>query len=206
MKSSIIPSNEPQFLKILEAMCEEVLRKSELSTIDTLPRTAASEILLELSRNFDIDITNLNEKEARELLSSAMFIHKNSGTVSALKKALKSVFERVEIQEWFEYGGEPFTFRVKVSSSTKGNGKETFVLLDSLIQNFKNVRSVLDSVEYELFCKNKDFNANLSLSSESLSIYPHQAKDVQNTSRGSVGSVVCIYETLASNISFLEVR
>ncbi|MDE5602477.1 MAG: phage tail protein I [Helicobacter sp.] len=206
MKSSILPTNESQFLKFLETLYEKLLEQSDLSTIDTLPRTAASEILPELSRNFDIDITNLNEAEARELLSSAIFIHKNSGTPSALKKALKSVFEQVEIQEWFEYGGEPFTFRVKVSSSTKGNGKETFLLLDSLIQKFKNVRSVLDSVEYELFCKNKDFNANLSLSSESLSIYPHQVKDAQNASRGSVGSAVCVYETLASNIGFLEVR
>ncbi len=206
MKKSLLPPNEPQLLKFLETIYEKALEKSDLSSINTLPKTAPSELLLEIGRNFDMEIAGLSQEEMRKLLSSAMFIHKNSGTPSALKKALQSVFENVEIQEWFEYGGEPFTFRVKVSSSIKGNGKETFALLDSLIQKFKNVRSILDGVEYELHCKNKDFNANLSLSSESLSIYPHQAKDVQNTSRGSVGSAVCVYESLMSNISLLEVR
>ncbi len=206
MKPSLLPPNEPQLLKFLETIYEKALEKSDLSSIDTLPKTAPSELLLELGRNFDMEIAGLSQEEMRKLLGSAMFIHKNSGTPSALKKALKSVFENVEIQEWFEYGGEPFTFRVKVSSSIKGNGKETFILLDSLIQKFKNVRSILDGVEYELYCKNKDFNANLSLSSESLSVYPYQVKDVENISRGSVGSAVCVYESLMSNISLLEVR
>ncbi|WP_289181808.1 hypothetical protein, partial [Helicobacter japonicus] len=61
MKPSLLPPNEPQLLKFLEAIYEKALEKSDLSSIDTLPKTAPSELLLELGRNFDMEIAGLSQ-------------------------------------------------------------------------------------------------------------------------------------------------
>ena len=48
----------------------------------------------------------------REVIKNSVKVHKRLGTKYAILTALGSVFPNTEVEEWFEYGGEPFYFRI----------------------------------------------------------------------------------------------
>lgn len=85
-------------------------------------------------------------KYKRQAIKECLIVHKYKGTKFAVETALRSMYNSAEVKEWFEYGGEPFHFTVKVYGSTS-SGLRTLYLK---IQYAKNLRSVMDNVEFEL--------------------------------------------------------
>ena len=43
----------------------------------------------------------------RDLLKSSMRVHKKMGTKYAIEKALSALYPESEVEEWFQYEGEP---------------------------------------------------------------------------------------------------
>lgn len=201
---SLLPSNESQFLRFLELLGRKSLQDCNLKSIDILPKSTPSEILPQLALMFDIDITNLNEEEARKLLSNAILMHKNAGTPKVLKTALNAVFKEVEIKEWFAYAGTPFTFRVKVSEPTKSFDERTLALLDYLIEEYKNVRSVLEAVELEVTSENQSFNASVSVGGEILSVLPYQTTQASNVNSSFIGAGIFVCEITKQHLNTQE--
>ncbi|GEM_PF-221745 len=48
----------------------------------------------------------------RELIKTSVRVHRKLGTVYAVETALGALHPKSEIEEWFDYGGEPFYFRI----------------------------------------------------------------------------------------------
>ena len=65
------------------------------------------------------------------------------GTPSIINRYLQSVFDGVEIEEWWQYGGDPYLFRITVSGDWSA-AKEAWVR--NVIETAKNVRSKLDTL------------------------------------------------------------
>ncbi len=201
---SLLPPNESQFLRFLELLGSKELQGCDLNSIDILPKSTPSELLAELALMFDVSIINLSEEEARKILSSAILMHKNAGTPKVLKKALNAVFKGVEIKEWFKYGGTPFTFRVRVSEPTKSFDERTLALLDYLIEEYKNVRSVLEAVELEVASENQSFNASVSVGGEIISVLPFQTTQLGNADSSFVGAGIFVCEITQQNLNTQE--
>ena len=51
----------------------------------------------------------------RELIKSAIELHRYKGTPWAVRRALELLGLRVDVQEWFDIGSAPYTFRVRVA-------------------------------------------------------------------------------------------
>lgn len=66
------------------------------------------------------------------------------GTPSAVEELISTLFDEGRVEEWFEYGGEPYTFRVVTNNSsvTQDRAMEFIKALNSV----KNARSWLDRV------------------------------------------------------------
>lgn len=85
-------------------------------------------------------------KEKRELIKNSLYLHRFRGTKFALKRVLEILGLNGNVQEWFEYNGKPYHFRVSVDMNNKGFDVQTEQsLLDLIIEN-KNVRSKLESL------------------------------------------------------------
>lgn len=93
------------------------------------------------------------EKEKREIIKNAIELHRYKGTKYALIKVLNSLNIDGEIKEWFEYGGEPFFFKVILYIFTRPVDAETEAKMIALINEYKNVRSFLDAIELNLASK-----------------------------------------------------
>ena len=67
------------------------------------------------------------------------------GTKAIVEKYLKAAFDEVKVEEFWEYGGEPFHFRVKVIGE---NTERNLRWAELAARKTKNVRSVLDEIEF----------------------------------------------------------
>lgn len=88
--------------------------------------------------------------EKREIIKNAIELHRYKGTKYALIKVLNSLNIDGEIKEWFEYEGEPYFFKVILYIFTRPVDTETEARMLALINEYKNVRSHLDSIELNL--------------------------------------------------------
>ena len=91
----------------------------------------------------------------RELIKTGIKVHKKLGTKYAVKTALRALHPDSDVQEWFDYGGEPFYFRLILNISqsrvevdlekivkTIGTYKRLTAHLDGIIYQFKTTAEV----------------------------------------------------------------
>ena len=126
----------------LAALWQKVSIPIIYPAIDSLP-----EALLDiLAKDFKVDWYDYNYgiRAKRALIKDAAFVHKHMGTVEAVEKALTDVWPPSHVEEWFEYGGDPYFFRVILEV----HQTEEPIYVDSALNavNFyKPVRSHLES-------------------------------------------------------------
>ena len=79
----------------------------------------------------------------RQWVKEAVPTRRLYGTAYIIYRYLQSVFDIVEIEEWWQYGGNPYLFRVTVSGEWSA-AREAWVR--TVIGTAKNVRSELDTL------------------------------------------------------------
>lgn len=84
-------------------------------------------------------------EQKRELVSKALAWHRRRGTPSAVEELVTTIFGSGEVQEWWEYGGQPGYFKVRTSDPSATADKATQFL--AAINSVKNARSWLESIE-----------------------------------------------------------
>ncbi len=103
---------------------------------------AASEVLnmLAVEMNVDFYDETLALDKRRALVKNAYITKK--GTANAVKQVVTAAFDKANVQEWFDYNGEPFHFRVITEAAMPS--EETINKIFNAIAAVKNVRSKLD--------------------------------------------------------------
>lgn len=111
------------------------------SAIDTAVDNVLDRLALELGTQYYEDSLPIEVK--RDMIRNTLSWYMNAGTPAAVEELVNTVFGKGEIHEWFQYGGEPYTFRIVTSSDAKYESIEEF---EKLIEKVKNARSHLDEV------------------------------------------------------------
>lgn len=94
--------------------------------------------------HIDFYDSSLPLEQRHELVKNSYRWHRRKGTPSAVEELATTVFGSGTVQEWWEYGGEPFHFRVLTSDpGATSDGAERFI---QAINSTKNARSVLESI------------------------------------------------------------
>lgn len=143
---SLLPSHKSADEKVLEKIGADLLAKLDLSVIDNNPKTCDKRLLKHLAYQYDVDINNLSESEARELLSNAFLIHRYAGSAYAIKKALSAYDKNLSVIEH-----ENFAFSVKLKLNNE-TSKEKLQNILKLINKYKNVRSVFTKLDTTYEC------------------------------------------------------
>lgn len=86
----------------------------------------------------------------RRTIKESVKIHRKLGTKYAVEAALGAVFPGTRIEEWFEYGGDPYMFRVIIGVSESGLTAERQDAVLERIRFYKNLRSHLESISYRM--------------------------------------------------------
>lgn len=115
----------------------------------------------------------------REIIKDCIKIYRKLGTPYAVKKALSNVFPDSTLKEWHETGGDPYTFEVEINASKQGAIKELQEMALDRIKFYKNLRSHLTKITYNL---NNSFKVRVGAAAtmgNSLDIYPYTAEDLE---------------------------
>lgn len=111
----------------------------------------------------------------RQTIKDSVKVHRRLGTKYAVETALGAVFPGTRIEEWFEYGGEPYTFRVIIGATTSGVSAERQAAVLERVRSYKNLRSHLDAISYRIEKETKVFVAAYQISGQRLEIYPYMS-------------------------------
>ena len=148
-------SGDPKIVALAEAIAgvlakrlEEINRVSIYPHIDRL-----DEGLLDiLAWDFKVDWwdSDYTLEEKRRTLQTSWQVHKTLGTKAAVEKALRAVYPQTQVVEWFDYGGDPYHFRLRVNitDDEMDSAKQKRVL--ARLEFYKNLRSHLDGITYFL--------------------------------------------------------
>lgn len=130
-------------------MLEPGKRMSTIRTwdkIDELNEAECDEMAWELSIDWYDSTYPIEVK--RNLIKSYISTKRKSGTKAAVVSVLRSIFKDANIEEWFEYGGAPYFFRLEVAIPENGVTAEQQRKALENIKYYKNVRSWLERVNY----------------------------------------------------------
>ena len=87
-------------------------------------------------------------EEKRAQIKSCFYVHRRLGTKSAVETAISAIYPDTKVSEWFEYGGDPYHFRLLVDATYENVDQEKHRRVLERIEFYKNLRSVLDGIEY----------------------------------------------------------
>lgn len=115
-----------------------------MAVIDDMPEKVIDNLAVELNIPCYQPKSNLTIKRA--LIKDAFICNTIAGTASAIRRYFSTINQNVNIQEWFEYGGEPYHFRIIVDRNEKDLTEEELVDMEQQISKLKNARSILDGI------------------------------------------------------------
>lgn len=161
--------------------------------IDMLP-----EPLLDiLAYDFKVDWYDYNYDIAtkRKLLKTSFDVHRHLGTRKAVETAVQAVFPYSVVQEWYEYGGDPYCFRLVVNTT---DHDEQEILVDGLLRAitmYKSYRSHLDNIMYRSYSVIKIITSTgyIVYANRLCGTYPSQA------TQGAIDHNDIIIETASGN-------
>lgn len=88
--------------------------------------------------------------EKREVIKNSIQVHRKLGTKYAVETALGNIFPGSKVQEWFEYGGDPYMFKAIIGITSSGLTAEKQTAVLDKVQFYKNIRSHLEAISYKI--------------------------------------------------------
>ena len=148
LPSSIDKEPIKSLAKTWDGMLAEFMKTSTLllwSSIDTESESVIDHLAYQLHVD-DYD-SGLPIETKREMVKNSIDIHRHKGTPYAVEKAVQTIYSDSKIEEWFEYGGKPYYFKVTLITAPL-TGKSDIDRLIRAINAAKNVRSWLEGIEF----------------------------------------------------------
>ena len=132
----------------LAARLAEIDRVRIISNIDALDET----VLDILARDFKVDWYDpgYSLEEKRRTVKSSWRVHKTLGTKAAVERAISAIYPETTVEEWFEYGGEPYHFRLRINLANDSGDITKQRRVFQRLNFYKSLRSHVDEVKYFL--------------------------------------------------------
>lgn len=165
---------DPEIQAVSAAIAECIL----MARIDDLTEDVID--LLAWQLHVDLYDPGLSIEKKRALVQSSIILHQQKGTPAAVEAAAQIVFGRSWIDEWFDYGGDPYHFRVNVEAREQGASEADLALLDKLVTAYKNTRSWLEVVNIYLTGQGGVRYASCTNAGENTTIYPWSTTEVES--------------------------
>ena len=130
---------------ITDVLGTDLARVKTLRVWDQVDKLTSEE-LDELAWEMDIDWweSAWEIEIKRDVIKTAQKIISTKGTKYSVVAALTAIFGSVTVLEWFDYGGDPYHFKVETKNQMTPEKMAKFI---KTIDNIKPVKAVLDSVD-----------------------------------------------------------
>ncbi len=138
---------------LAEAIADVLSRRpAEIDRIRIYPAIdQLDEQLLDiLAYDFKVDWwdADYSVEEKRQTLKDSWRVHKRLGTKAAVETAISAIYPNTKVLEWFEYGGEPYHFRLDINITDDSIDSEKQRRVLKRLNYYKSLRSHNDGVTY----------------------------------------------------------
>ena len=113
--------------------------------IDTLGEDLIDCLAVQLHVDEYDDTATLSVK--RQQVKESLLLHRLKGTKYAVQKAVSTVYQSAKVEEWPEYSGDPYHFRISGITAPIEDGAVVNKLVQ-IVNAYKNTRSWLDDIEF----------------------------------------------------------
>lgn len=120
---------------------EQIEKSMVYAGIDALPEKILDVLAIEMRAQYYEQELDIEQK--RRIIKNTLYLYSKAGTKDAVSQMIEQVFGGGVMQEWFEYGGEPYHFKVDTMAVLSQDINDKFT---KLIKNVKNIRSHLDQI------------------------------------------------------------
>ena len=132
----------------------------------------------------------------RQTIKDSVKIHRRLGTKYAVETALGAVFPGTRVEEWFEYNGDPYTFRVIINATENGvTAAQQAAVLERVIF-YKNLRSHLEAVRFKVEKKTAVNVVGYHSVGTRLEVWPYLAEDIETSGTLFVGGSLSLARRL----------
>ena len=125
----------------------------------------------------------------RQLVRESIAWHRIKGTKAAVEKMTQTVFKGGVVTEWFEYGGEPYHFRIDVLNAPNMTEENRGRLL-AVVNASKNTRSWLDELRFRREAQNDMYYASAPSIHTTYERRPAEITDATAEARQYIGAAV----------------
>lgn len=143
--------NAQAFIYALNQALSPVINNIKQASIYARIDELKEDVLDMLAEQFNITeySTSYSISVKRSLIKNCMLIHHQRGTVSAVEKVVNDVFGNARVEEWFDYDGEPYHFKVFTTNASASD--EMLEEFERIINASQNCRSYLEQAVVELY-------------------------------------------------------
>lgn len=104
-----------------------------------------------LAIDFKIDWWDANADldKKKETFKNCFIIHRQLGTIGAVRQAISDMYTTAQIQEWFDYEGLPYHYKLAIDLGEQFGSAEIIRSILYRSKFYANVRSVMDSIDFQ---------------------------------------------------------
>lgn len=153
----------------LQAVTAAIPTTLLISRIDELPEDVIDLLAWQWHVDFYEPGITLNQKRA--LVKISIHQHRKKGTPWAVEQVVKAILEDAIVQEWWEYGGQPYHFRV-IRIGGEMIEPSMYSRLEKAIRTVKNIRSWLEGVSLYREISSMIYAGGTVASSRTIEIMP----------------------------------
>lgn len=145
--------NDKAYFAIASVMANifaDIADKTNLIKIYTRIDELPEDLLDILAYDFRVDWwdPNYSLDEKRQIMKDSFHVHRRVGTKAAVVRAISVIYKDTDIEEWFEYDGDPYHFRLLIDATYDGADPVKHQRVLDRLDYYKNLRSAPYTVEY----------------------------------------------------------
>lgn len=188
LPESLNRDNMRELAEVIDEKMAEINQMSELVSIYPRIDKLSSNLVDALAIQFHVDYydKSLPLDTRRSLVKKSMCWHLRKGTKGVVQEMVQTVFASGVIHEWYEYGGDPYYFRVELMTPMRIT-QDNLNLLVKLINLVKNVRSWLDELDFKRETTALQYVGGAIHTNVKYEILPAEIKDASISSIGYAG-------------------
>jgi phage tail P2-like protein len=143
------------------------------SRIDEIEEPLLSELAWQLHVDYwDPDFSLVTK---RELIRNAIPRHRKKGTPAAIEAMLRAVAGSGYVSEWFEYGGDPYWFRVEMNLAEVSLSFMELGVTETIIDICRNTRSHCEPVRFVAEGEPHSHVLAATIIGETITVYPEES-------------------------------
>ena len=131
----------------LQKVTADTIQALHLPRLDELPETVLDLLAWQWHVDF-YEPLGMDVETKRRLIKKSIAWHRMKGTPAAVEAVVSAAFDTSTVKEWFEYGGQPYYFKVVTEDVT--TEKDKLDAMRRAVESVKNARSWLESIEFLL--------------------------------------------------------